>query len=396
MRFIKGIICVIFLTASPALQGQVPGRAVANIGRELTSQAVHGGSSQIDLLARLQKQVRRSYEQALRTQQRYPKDLFNDWPSTCFVKGYSFNCSNPSNHPNLQDIYPARLALSAEQVPAYFIYQHNLRLRHWLPILDAREEALFSYRDELEKHRVEVSHPRDADMRWLADRVTDKTKYLLLGERHGFPEVTNSVATFILAMRLKYPNREIFLLTEFLPENEHWTPSAAEDLSDDKRPVWSAAQTMAIPVIGLEPEYVTGLHDATLECTDCDGGSIEQAAWATLEGIRLRNDRWLRVIHNFRKKHPDALFIIYGGGGHMRYSEPYSLGARLASEHTQVVTIYPMTHMEWGVSTTIVDGFDWVTEGKFPQRVLWWDNPAAAKIAGFDIRIKVPVSHDKR
>ena len=397
MKCIQGIICVIFLTASTALQGQVigGGRAASNIGKELASQAVHGGSSRIEALARLQEQVRRSYEQALRVQQKYPRELFEDWPSKCFVKGHSFNCSDPSNHPILQSIYPARLALSAEQVPAHFIYQHNLRLRHWLPILNARQEALSSYKNELGKYRVEVSHPRNADMRWLADRVSDETKYLLLGERHGFPEITNSVATFMLSLRLKYPDREIFLLTEFLPENKRWDSSIPEDPSDNKRSIWIAAKTMDIPVIGLEPPYAMDLQDVTLECTDCYGNAREQAAWATLEGIRLRNERWLQVIHNFRKKHPGALFVIYGGGGHMRYSEPYSLGWRLADDHTQVVAIYPMTHIEWGEITTIVDEFDLLTEGRFPQRVLWWNNPAAAKIAGFDIRIKVPVSHEK-
>ena len=398
MKFVKGIICAIFLTASTVLQGQVPGagKAASHIGKELAGQAVHGGSSRIDVLARLQERMRRSYEQALRVQQKYSGSLFEDWPSKCLVKGYTFNCTNPSNHPILQSIYPARLALSAEQVPAHFIYQHNLRLRHWLPILNARQEALSSYKNELEKYRVEVSHPRDADMRWLADRVTDETKYLLLGERHGFPEITNSIATFILSLRLKYPDREIFLLTEFLPENKHWAPSGPEDLFDNKQPVWSAAKTMDIPIIGLEPQYVMDLPDVTLQCTDCFGGSREQAAWATIEGIRLRNERWLRVIHNFRKQHPDALFVIYGGGGHMRYSEPYSLGSYLASDHTQVVAIYPMTSIGgWGEISTIVDEFDSLTEGIFPQRVLWWNNPAAAKIAGFDIRIKVPVSHEK-
>ena len=395
MRIIKVIICIICLTESSVLPAQVPGKSAAPAGKLLTGQAAaRGGADAAGLTARLQAQVQRSYRQALRVQQKYPDVGYLGGPSKNFVGPRRYWQSLVWLEPT--DIYPGVSFLSAQQIPAYFLIQHNLRLREWLPVLDERSHMLTVYKDELEKYRVAVTHPLHADMRWLADRVTEKTKYFLIGERHGFAEITNAIATFMLSLRLKYPNREIILLTEFLPENKYYYPAVPKDLYDNKRPVWNAAEVTDIPVVGLEPEYVTDSREVTLECANGPGCREQRAAWASLEGIRLRNERWMRVIKKYREKYPHALFVVYSGGGHVNYTEPYSLGRQLVGENTLVAMVYPRTYKRRsGELTTIVDDFDWLTEGRFPQRVLWFTNPAATWLTGFDIRIKIPVSHKK-
>lgn len=385
MRTIQAIIFVICLTASSTLWGQVPDKFAQAAGKLVTEKTVARGAADApDITARLQAQVQRSYKQAMKMQDKYPDVLPLNGPSKSLLP--------VSAIPWLEKAYPPETLLSNEQLPSYFLIQHNTRLSEWLPILGAREKALSKYKDELKKHLREVDHPAAMDMHWLADRVTDETKYFLIGEKHGHSEITHAVVDWLRLLRAKQPQREIFLFTEFLPEGQVWC-------SDFPRltfhpSAFKMAEKMHIPVIGLEPEFAEGGCYFSLECVNALGWQTERNIWMTLEGIRLRNERWMQVIQEYRAKYPDALFIIYGGGGHMNYTAPYSVGRQLAGEHTQVALIYPKTvYTLEGSLTAAVDEFDYVTVLQFPQRVLWWDNPAAAWLSGFDIRIKIPVSH---
>ncbi|MBR4682055.1 MAG: hypothetical protein IKP06_01960 [Elusimicrobiaceae bacterium] len=390
MRVIKAIICILCVTAGGIVQGQVPGETAQTTGRIVVGSKAtpRGAVVASDLTTRLQAQVQRSYRQAQRVQRQYPDVLPLNGPSKNFPA--------TSDITWLKKMYPQERALSLRQLASYFLIQHNLRLREWLPKLGSREEMLLKYRDELKKHLREVKQPAHEDMRWLAERVTEKTKYFLIGERHGHFEITNAVATWLRILRSQQPRREIFLFTEFLPEGQIWHQDFAEDMFKPKLSVFSTAEALNISVIGLEPGFVKDAECISVKCINAFGWQTERNIWMTLEGIRLRNERWMQVIQEYRAKHPDALFIIYGGGGHMKYTSPHSIGRQLAGEHTQVALIYPRTvYTLEGSLTAAVDDFDYVTTLHFPQRVLWWDNPVAAMLAGFDIRVKVSVAHPK-
>ena len=196
----------------------------------------------------------------------------------------------------------------------------------------------------------------------------------------------------VLSLRFRQPNREILLFTEFLPENKIWGKTIDEPLLPLHKTIWRAATAANIPVIGMEPEFVEKSIDATVNYRLAFGGYEEEFAWATIEGARLRNKRWLETLRAYRKNHPNALFVIYTGAGHVEYTEPYSLGRELAGENTLVAEIYPrVIRSEYGRGKDfLIDDFDVMTQGAFPQRILWFADPAIAQRAGFNIRVKIP------
>ena len=125
--------------------------------------------------------------------------------------------------------------------------------------------------------------------------------------------------------------------------------------------------------------------------------------WATLEGVRLRNERWINTLSSYRTKYPDALFIVYTGADHALYNRPFSLATHFPQEQTFVTALYPDKGTDF-----ISDGKWWhvpsMTEksylgpleqihkqADFPQPVLKWSTPQLSQIAGFDVRIKIPV-----
>ncbi len=237
---------------------------------------------------------------------------------------------------------------------------------------------------------------------WLAKQIPTQTSLLFIGEVHGYMEIRQAAALLLTQLRQLYPTREILLFTEFLPMGQHLPKEFNPHALSLPRyaPVWETALRNRIEVIGLEPSFI--LNDF------CSAVAINQKGktrfipqWGLLEGVRLRNEYWKNLLQQYRLQHPDALFVVYSGNGHNLYNYPFSLSTALTGEHTFVTALYPDKFLKYTgsfiarepQSAPFTGPLEGLTEQvEFPQSVLQFKDSTLSRIAGFDVRIKLPVN----
>ena len=149
---------------------------------------------------------------------------------------------------------------------------------------------------------------------------------------------------------------------------------------------------------GLEPGFVFHNHSNLLLTDEVERETLwpdfRRRVWSSWEGVRLRNQAWLKTIRTFREKYPDALFIVYAGVGHVLYSETYSLGNALAGAKTLVVNLYPpqsVVRLSLEELGEPYDLFDVATDEQFiHDRLVQFADPALSRLFGADVRWCVP------
>jgi len=235
---------------------------------------------------------------------------------------------------------------------------------------------------------------------WLTQHIPTKTTTLFVGEVHDFPEIRANVQMLLIFLRQQNPEREIFLFTEFLPENFRWSKEIDPASLDypEYTPVWEQAAQEHIETIGLEP--AVAMDDfCDVEVIAHNGSKRLTSQWAHLEGMRLRNEAWVRTLETYRKEHPNALFVVYTGAFHSAYYFPFSLPTTLSKERPFVVSLYPDKDLvisgKWIGTQQIVrreGSLEAITKHiVFRQRVLQFKNPTLSKLAGFDVGIRITV-----
>ena len=252
---------------------------------------------------------------------------------------------------------------------------------------------------------------------------------LAIGEVHHFASVKLFIAKFLPELRKARPNQEIMLFTEFLPEGPEYTPTllnetilltkkiflpqetadAAARPSEGaalKQIVFQTALDQNIRLIGLEPKEV--LRDSSLARsgqraffqTDSLDTDRSRVFFASLNGLKWRNEMWTQTIQKYRAEHPDALFIIYAGEGHVDCRMPFSLTAPLDPQKTFVLGVLPTKEnvlkafpnrketdlrLMWDLFSLDrgkpLEGFD--------QPFLYWKDPQAKRLTGADAFINV-------
>lgn len=254
----------------------------------------------------------------------------------------------------------------------------------------------------LKQEAAATEQPAD-QVQWLAQQIPPQTTQLFIGEAHGYPEIHQFVAQLVGQLRAQQPTRPIILLTEFLPENFAWThrtntnhiPSVFHKYFS----IWDQVLKQQVPVIGLELPLAVDDH-CTVRYLAENGVLTKQSVWASLEGVRLRNERWQKTLAQYRTNFPDALFIIYTGADHVMYNRPFTL-AQNPQENPFVAILYPNQRLSYestgrfagtlvakptkGPLERLVDNLD------LQNSVVKWTSPDLPAIAGFDARIKVSV-----
>lgn len=244
-------------------------------------------------------------------------------------------------------------------------------------------------------------------VQWLAQQIPPQTTQLFIGESHGHHEIHQFVAQLVGQLRAQQPTRSIILLTEFLPENFAWTHRAntshIPSVFHKHFALWDQVLEQKIPVIGLELPNAFD-NNCTVRYLNNKGVLTKQTVWASLEGVRLRNERWQKTLQTYRTNFPDALFIIYTGADHVMYNRPFTL-AQNPQETPFVAILYPNQRLSYeptsrfagtlvakparGPLERLVDNLD------LQNPVVKWTSPDLPAIAGFDARIKVPVSLER-
>ena len=265
---------------------------------------------------------------------------------------------------NSQGLYPYASFLSSRELVPYMLAKNNLEIQKHILRHQAQRDAFIEKFGKLPDDfgKVDAAPFAGAEAQWLAKQVPADTQYLLLGEVH-MEGLQPYLADFIKHIRLRNPQREIILFTEFLPERLEWTDEMGDTINlDDEKDRWTghmvmlndlvftAAQEEGMKLVGLERNEVCSYE--IINGKDLVGG-VQQSFWETVEGMRLRNMKWLEVIGEYRQVHPDSLFIIYAGSGHCEYYQPYSLGTALAGEHTFVATVEPLDPRRGITETTL-------------------------------------------
>ena len=302
------------------------------------------------------------------------------------------------------ELYPQQTFLTNSAQTGKYLVARNNRL--FVQEIRRTKQVLAQINENLPRMRqeaVETEQPADA-VDWLANLLPPTTTQLFIGEIHGYPEIHQFVARLTQELRLKQPTRKIILFTEFLPENFKWTgqyPHISEvpEIFSEYYSVWRQALKAGIPTIGLELPAVMN-SACHVRYLNKKGTLNKKMVWDSLEGIRLRNEHWKKTLSAYRAQYPDALFIIYTGAAHCLYNRSFTLAS--TEEQTFVSILYPDQYTSFvdsgpfaytlvakpmpGPLERLVDQLD------FERPIIKWQSPDLAPIAGFDVRIKLPVS----
>lgn len=308
-----------------------------------------------------------------------------------------------------REIYPDKPFLTTQRQAANYMLARSNRL------FIREEERIVELSIDIWEHFPQLKEAAqntpqvEEYVSWTVKQIPSKTNLLFLGEVHYVREIQQSIKEFIELLAQRRKGQKIFLFTEFLPENVHYTKEnlqKTEEIFVSKREIWVSALENDIEVIGLEPSYVFGdrrTKTAELNAEGTAFGSLSQ--WGHLEGMRLRNEAWVRIIEKYRAENPDALFVVYTGSAHIKYNYPFTLSHTFANENPFVIALCP-SHAIKKVATLdngeIVrdvvpyhDMLEQIAIEEFAQRAIQITDPELALLAGFDIRLKIPVDRKR-
>ena len=286
------------------------------------------------------------------------------------------------------DDLPFWSMLSEKERHNYFLAANNRAVRK---VINERMQAAQKIRQHLkELWNAKLSFPSQSYNQLLLQAISPETPYILLGEEHDFQAIQMFVIDFLQAYRQKYPERQIVFLTEFLPAEEDYSKVLQSMLQQDPAygQVMLWALTHGIYVKGLEMPHIF-FQNAWVESEPTFGKNCElYNMWVLPESIRLRNRFWLQEIKKWREQYPQAVFIIYAGMEHVAYNTPFSIAKELPAADTFVVQMLP----PFG-DQTISYELDKIGGRQYPferYNILSWNPPFLRRLAGFDIRLRLP------
>lgn len=353
--------------------------------------------TQINIGRQLDQRLARTYQQAKQAQAQMPVQcrLIMGEPIQQIFKTYDLNP---------KELYPEQTFLkNSRQTGKYLSARNNRLFMQEIQRMQTVRAQIDENLPRLQQEASSTPQPQDP-ISWLADIVPEQTTQLFVGEAHLYREIHQAVARLVRSLRARQPEREIFLFTEFLPENFTWGKEPKHKILQIPEylqshfPTWEQAAEAQVQVIGLElPAAVDDFCE--VRYLNPQGDRDKQSVWMSLEGVRLRNERWQKTLAQYRAQHPNALFIIYTGADHSMYNRPFTLAN--PNEHTFVSVLYPNRYRAFepsgrfscvpvakpmkGPLERLVDELD------FQRSVVQFQSPGLSQIAGFDVRIKLPV-----
>lgn len=358
-----------------------------------------GGLSSRQISRQLEQRLTRTYLQAKQAQLALSSDHR-------MIMGEPIQKVYSSWELNPKELYPNQSFLKNSVQTGDYLAARNNRL--FLREIE-RVQKVWAQIDanlpRLKEEAANTPQPQDP-VAWLSQIIPPQTTQLFIGEAHGFNEIHQAVSTLVQNLQTRFPQRKILVFTEFLPEGITWSKkpdlSKIPDYLHKHFSIWDDLLEANISVIGLEmPSAVT--DDCVVRYLNDEGALRRQTVWASLEGVRLRNERWQKTLAKYREQFPDALFIVYTGADHVMYNRPFTLAAQ-KKEKPFVSVLYPDRHGAIessgrsffssgtlvakpmrGPLERLVDKLD------FQRPVVKWQSPDLPAIAGFDVRIKLPV-----
>lgn len=354
-----------------------------------------------NLSRQLNIRLAESYKQALALYDQLPEEQF-------VLIGEPIKRSAHTQDLDPQKIYPELPFLQTSQQTGNLISARSNRLyKTEATKVEGLWQNIERCLPQFEKKARELKQPENASQ-WLAQTLPDNTLDFFMGEIHGHPEIRQAVSETITYLHQRFPTRPIFLFTEFLPSQHQWnnqtSPQEIPAFLSSYFPIWERATQQHIPVIGLEPDFALP-SKALMHHIGPDRRIFWQSIWASLEGVRLRNAHFAKILEQYRQNYPTALFIIYTGAAHVFYNYPFSLSAKREKGSTFVATFHPNVSERMNYSKRIAEQEITTQTGPlekfapliaFPQPVLYWEDNDLIQTSGFNVRLKIKVDLNQK
>ncbi len=344
----------------------------------------------------LARRAKQTHHQALRIRRGLPggkQTIHGSVPVSNFKRGLSSDLPLSRAAEN----YTARqkaLYLSAQENRLFLKEAYRFHEKIWNPL-----------ENNLPRLRQVAAHsPQPADpIAFIIQQLAPQTNTLAVGEVHGFVPVRTLIAQLLTQLRQERPTQEIFLFTEAFTEGEaYFHPQGTYSvLPMENRngldQVWRAARDNHIPIIGLEPQEVVQDAQLSLYARFEHAGPESQVItpfYASLTGMKWRNERFAQTIQKYRTQHPDALFVVHTGGMHVEYTAPFSITSKMDPAKTFVLRVLPTekqvraefpkeplpnVHFMWDPLGSELNG-----AASFNQPFLYWQDPKLARMTGVD------------
>lgn len=301
-------------------------------------------------------------------------------------------------HLNPKHIYPDKPFLAhpiygGQLTEAYILSQTNRALVNHLEKMKTFWPRFAAAIPRFKREAQALLQPKDP-LRYAVKKIPQTVKNIFLGEVHDQPDIVRFISNMLPLLRQKYAGKPIFLFTEFIwdiERNGKHLPDTTPGLHEsDYALIWQSAAKENIPVIGLEAKYIK--HDYKLEVIGEENEGEAESLWTTLEGVRLRNEHWWKILEQYRAENPDAIFVIYTGSAHSLYNAEFSLATRTPKAETFMLELDVKKRPEEGKGGTRDNLEDIYPRLSFPQPVLHWRSKDLIELSGFDMRIKVQSS----
>lgn len=278
---------------------------------------------------------------------------------------------------------------TAEKTSNFFIARNNRILQREIRRLEKWNKDFQQNWPAIKKELfLNKQPPKGQEMQWVIANMPKDVTTVYVGEEHDFPAIQTQIADLLVQLRSQNPEREIFLFTEFLPSDFVWTAqSKVKKLpaflqKEEYIAIWNQAVKQDIAVVGLETPHLFSTSVSVYQHVYEEQAAVPRAEakdfWETLEGMRLRNTYWQTVLQRYRQEHPDALFVVYSGAGHLLYNQPYALPTLLKEKSFVMCLMGTRNWLEYSYPRM-----------SLPQRVILWQTPRFAQLAGYDAHILV-------
>lgn len=286
--------------------------------------------------------------------------------------------------PEIYEEKPFFSFLSVKDRLAYVAAEQNRQVNLLVSQRDQLKEALLKNREELLEAGIQPKSGEPPAVQML-NFVPQGANLIFLGETHNILSVQKNIQLFLREYRAKNPQKEVILVSEFFPSGSSLDQQKAiwKEMTPQYGEIYREALAQNMHIEGIEhplnpmdeePLLFTVIHPDYLM-------PVELNYWASLEGVKQRNQHMFKRIQEIRQEHPNAVLIMHMGSYHVTYNTPFSLSTR-----------FPQKEVFVGVFSSKQGPKDLLTRfggaqfGKIP--VLHWQDPYLFRMAGFNARVR--------
>ncbi|MBR4682409.1 MAG: hypothetical protein IKP06_03805 [Elusimicrobiaceae bacterium] len=254
--------------------------------------------------------------------------------------------------------------LSQEQIEKLkesLLAQENELIATRATILERQLPLLSQYAPYMKEEIAKAFHPAVGENTgsWIAGQLPQNLEFLCIAEENAFMlEGLTTMDNLLTAIRAKFPEREIVLLTSFVPNQTVFFPGNSVPRNDYHYQVWQSALNNNMTVAGVDisvkmPQtgYLHPQSETPIEITESSTGQ-------TAMGQEEQRKQFVRAINDIKavqKNGIKPLFILYGRPVNMLYSGFASVADDLVHSFGKVKVLHlaPTTGVDAAGQSTL-------------------------------------------